>query len=276
MLTLPTVIVQEKNKMATPDPWVVLLTVELSADVIFYFCSGGEDVTHLGQTYTAFPFILDQARQTAKAEIPSVQLKVANVTQIIHSYLEDLDGCVGARVRLQVVNAGLLDQDFSELDLQFQVLGSTADAKWIVFTLGAVNPLRMRFPRFRHIALHCNWDFKGLECGYVETEGDANLVTSGSSATVTTSDDAFQFVGIGDTIAVVVGEVTVNRTVIEKTDSETVTVDEAVDWENGGTGYPFTFIAATCSRNFTHCDGLKNTARFGGYRGLNLKGWRMA
>jgi len=200
--TLPTTIVREKNKLYTPDPWVVLLHITLSAGVHLYFCSNNEDVTFGGQVYTAFPFYLDATKQTSKGEIPTISLRVCNVTQLVHAYLEQLDGAVGAEVQVQVVNAGHLSEDFTELDMTFSVLSTEADAEWVTFNLGAASPLRRRYPPYRFIALHCNWDFKSFECAYSGAE-------------------------------------------------------------------------TQCNRTFKRCEALNNTARFGGYRGLNQKGWRV-
>ncbi|MEN6439767.1 MAG: hypothetical protein ABFD97_14425 [Syntrophobacter sp.] len=174
MKTLPSVIVREKNKLYTPDPWIALLEIRLSASTRLYFCSNNEDVVFGGQTYTAFPFYLEPTRLSSKGEIPTISLKVCNVTQLIHSYLEELGGAVGAEVVIRVINAGYLSEDYSELDMTFSVLSTQADAEWITFSLGSASPLRRRFPPCRFIALHCNWEFKGLECAYAgaETECD--------------------------------------------------------------------------------------------------------
>ena len=37
---------------------------------------------------------------------------------------------------------------------------------WISFTLGAVNPLRRRFPLYMATPRSCGWIFKGAECAY--------------------------------------------------------------------------------------------------------------
>ena len=146
MQTLPEVIVQEKNKLATPSAWFVLLDIVLGDALTLYLCSNTENVTFKGRVYEAFPFNLEPTKQTAKGEIPSVTLKVANVTQIIQGYLEDLDGAVGATVIVRVVNSAYLSEDYSELEMTFGVLGSEADAEWVSFTLGLPNPLKRRFP----------------------------------------------------------------------------------------------------------------------------------
>ncbi|MCE5335650.1 MAG: DUF1833 family protein [Desulfobacteraceae bacterium] len=202
MKILPSIIVRGKNMLYTPFPWIALLEISLSESVQLYFCSNNEDVTFGGRVYTAFPFSLEAARQTSKGEIPTLPLKVCNVDRIIHSYLEQLDGAVGAEVVIRVVNSAHLAEDFSELDMTFSVLSTEADAEWVTFNLGAPSPLRQRFPRYRYIAMHCNWEFKSVECAYAGAE-------------------------------------------------------------------------TTCDRTFKRCDALANTRRFGGYHGLNLKGWRL-
>ncbi len=202
MKSIPSVLIQEKNKLATPNPWIVLLDIVLDSTHKLYFCSNNEDITFSGQVYTAFPFVLDATTENNKGEIPSVSLKVANVTQIIHAYLEDLDGAVGATVTIRVVNAAYLSQNYSELEMTFTVVSTSADSEWIEFTLGAPNPLRRRYPVYRFISGHCNWEFKGLECDY-----------SGS--------------------------------------------------------------ASECDRSWEQCEKIGNTKRFGGYRGLSEKGWKI-
>ncbi len=202
MKIIPSTLIREKNKLFTPYPWIVLLDITLAVGTVLYLCSNNDNVTFQGQVYTAFPFYLDPVGQSSKGEIPTLSLKVCNVTQVIHGYLEDLEGAVGATVALHLVNAGYLSEDFSELDMEFSILSTKADAEWITFTLGAPSPMRKRFPRFRFIALHCNWEFKSYECSYGGTE-------------------------------------------------------------------------TTCNRTFKRCEELANTARFGGFPGLNLKGWRL-
>ncbi len=203
MKSIPSVLIREKNRLATPNPWIVLLDIVPDDSHKLCFCSGNEDIPFGGKTYSAFPFILDTTTENNKGEIPSVSLKVANVTQVIHACLEELDGAVGSSVTIRVVNAAYLSEDYSELEMTFTVLSTTADEEWIEFTLGAPNPLRRRFPVYRFISGHCNWDFRGLECGY------------------------------------------------------------------HGTAF------AECDRSWEQCRRIGNTGRFGGYRGLSEKGWRV-
>ncbi|MBN1258901.1 hypothetical protein JXA05_04055 [Candidatus Peregrinibacteria bacterium] len=79
---------------------------------------------------------------------------------------------------------------------------------------------------------------KNLETsGPAAINGAENAVTDGSSQTVTTANDAFEPVQIGAKL-VANGE---TRYVIAKASDTEVTVDIAVDWDNGDVGYSFTY-----------------------------------
>ena len=166
MKTLPSVLVTEKNKLASANPWIVLLDIALDESTTFRFCSDNSDVTFSGQTYTAFPFDLEPVESSSKGEIPSISLRVSNVTQLVHSYLEQLNGAVGSTVKVRVVNAAYLSENYAELEMDFSVQSVSATDEWLTFSLGAENPLRRRFPPHRYIAKHCKWNFKSIECGY--------------------------------------------------------------------------------------------------------------
>ena len=163
---LPGNLIVQKNKLYSADAWVVLLDVVLTDDTTFRFCRNTEDIVFDGETYTAFPFELDTTKSTSKGEIPTVTLNVCNVTRSLQPYLESMDGMVGTVVTVRVVNMAHLTENYSELEMTFDVLSSQADVEWVSFTLGAPNPLKKRFPLYRYIAEHCNWIFKGAECTY--------------------------------------------------------------------------------------------------------------
>lgn len=200
MKSLPSVVVQRKNTIATASAWIVLLDISISTT--FYLCSNNESVSFGGHTYEPFPFDLDPHEENNKGEIPTLSLRVANVTQLIQEQIEENNGGVGSSIIIRVVNSDYLTSDYSELEMEFSILAAEASAEWLTLTLGAPNPLRRRFPPHRYIANHCHWDFKSVECGY-----------SGN--------------------------------------------------------------ATVCDRSWERCEELNNTPRFGGYRGLTTKGWRV-
>lgn len=166
MKSLPAVIVHEKNKIATASAWIVLLDIVISPTSTFFLCSNNENVSFGGHTYEAFPFDLEPHEESNKGEIPTLTLKVANVTQLIQEQLELNNGGVGASIKIRVVNSDYLTSDYSELEMEFSILSAQASAEWLTLTLGAPNPLRIRFPPYRYIANHCHWEFKSAECAY--------------------------------------------------------------------------------------------------------------
>ncbi|MCE5334274.1 MAG: phage tail protein [Desulfobacteraceae bacterium] len=80
---------------------------------------------------------------------------------------------------------------------------------------------------------------RAADIHYGSAAGTAWLHTAGTSTTVATTGDAFAYVLVGSRLTAD-GKV---RTVSEKIDDNTVRVDSAVDWDNGGEGYPFTYDA---------------------------------
>jgi phage-related protein len=172
MKILPANLIAEKNLMHSPEPWLILLEITLTdvGPTIIRLVKNTEDIVYDGNTWTAFPFKLSIVESNSKGQIPQVTLKVCNITRLLTPYLESLDGGIGSTIKVIVVNNGLLDEDYSELELEFSVMDCNADAYWVMWILGMANPLNRRFPLYRFLANHCNWVFRGAECGYAGSE----------------------------------------------------------------------------------------------------------
>ena len=170
MNNLPLALILEKNKLATANPWLITLDMAFPAPVstTLYLVQNTEDVVFDGRTYTKFPFEIDVTKASAQGEIPGLQLRASNVTQVLQGYIEEIDGGVGATVLVRVLNAGYLAENYSELEISFDIMSAVADTQYVTFTLGAPNLLRSDFPRDRYLATHCRYvrHFKGAECAY--------------------------------------------------------------------------------------------------------------
>lgn len=185
MKKLPAQIVIEKNKLNNASPWLILLDIMLvdsqnpANATNYYVVRNNQNVNYNGQEYTAFNFEIDQSRETSKGEIPILTLRVSNVHRIIQADLEQYEGGSGSQVRMTVIHADNLLEDFAELSMLFDVIGCHTTSKWVIFSLGAPNPLNQRFPLERYIGMQCRYasHFKGAECGYAgaETECDGSL-----------------------------------------------------------------------------------------------------
>lgn len=165
MKNIPANLIIEKNKITTTNPWIVLLDINLEGNMI-YLCNNNENITFQNRTYTAIPFTVEPTKQDSKGELPTVTLRISNVTHLLMDYMEQYAGGVGATVTLRVVNTGYLSENYAELEMTFDVIKSEASSEWISLTLGAPSPLNKRFPLYRYLANHCRWQYRGLECGY--------------------------------------------------------------------------------------------------------------
>jgi len=166
MKILPANLILEKNRLSTTGVWVLLLDITLPDTSVIRLARNTEDVVFGGNTYTAFPFEIDANKSNAQGQIPSVALRVSNVTRSLQPYIEQYNGAVGFSIRITVVNSSYLAENYTELQMTFDVLSCLSDSSWVTFNLGAPNPLRRRYPLFRAIANSCNWTYKGRECNY--------------------------------------------------------------------------------------------------------------
>lgn len=165
-INLPPVLIIEKNKIASVNPWLVLLEIVMPDNTQINLVHNTEDIIFGGKTYTAFPFQLEIPDLNSKGEVPSWTLRVCNISGIIQGYAESLDGLVGSDITIRFVNAGYLLEDYDNLAVTLQIISASATAEWMTWQLGMASPLRRRFPVDRYIADHCRFKFKGHECGY--------------------------------------------------------------------------------------------------------------
>jgi phage-related protein len=167
---------EKKNAIEVSTPWVSLLAISIGGQV-FRITDDNQDVVYQNETYTSFPFNISTIKQTTDGKIPSLNVSISNVEKVLMQYVEGLNGLVDSKVTLTVINTAIPDENYEELTMEFSVTGAEVDEEWVVFTLGAPNPLRQRFPKDRYIAYSCPWTFnspsvrssgsnEGAECNY--------------------------------------------------------------------------------------------------------------
>jgi phage-related protein len=168
MLSLPLALLLEKNKLVATDPWLLLLEITLPDTSVIRLVANTEDITFSGHTWTAFAFKLGEQGQSDDGKVQNLTIQVANPARALTPYIEAQGGLVGSQVRLMVVHAANLAEDYTALTLNYTIIASQVDEQWATFTLGAENPLRKRFPLYSALPLNCAWvsHFKGAECGY--------------------------------------------------------------------------------------------------------------
>jgi len=171
MLSLSAAAIVEKNSISTDGVFLVLLEIVLTTPATtLRLVRNTDDITWRGNTWSAFPFDLDDVSEDGKGELPSVTIRVSNVTRIIQYYLEQGNGGVGATVTLFVVHSKNLASTTAELEESFEITDSSADAQWVTFSLGAGYPLMARRPEKRMLKNFCPFEYGSIECGVSAAE----------------------------------------------------------------------------------------------------------
>jgi phage-related protein len=199
MLTLPSVLILEKNKLVSTLPWVTLLEITLptpqDGTSVIRLAQNNDIVPYAGNDWTPYAFKLSERGQSGDGKIQSVSLQVANPARALTPFIEAQGGLVGAQVRIIVVHAGNLGVDYTALTLAYIVLACTPGDEWATFQLGAESPMRKRFPLLAANPMHCSWNalgqFKGVECAY--TGGDT--ACEGTLAACRTKSNSKRFGG---------------------------------------------------------------------------------
>jgi len=263
---------------------MIIFNKELLIDKIISYYNLGNGTESILASYTAFPFEIEPTKNMSKGQIPTVTLRVSNITNLLEPYLESLDGAIGSTVKITVVNSNRLEENYSELELTYEVLACNSTAEWVTFTLGAPNPLRQRFPLHKYLALHCSFRYNDIEdqmgprCQYVGKT--ITNITKAANAKISVTNHGF---AVDDVIkfADVLGMTEINGksgvilNANPDADGNAFTVDidsEAFsDYISGGKcGY------ATCKKTLAECRIRSNSANFGGFPGIRSGSVRIA
>lgn len=166
-----------KSRLSNPDPWLSLIKltppdgsapvhlVRNTVDVQFAdgtrFDAGGP----VADTYTAFAWEFDELNETSNGSLPRWKAKVSNISQSMEALAEQFNGLVGGHVDVYIVNGRRLKRE-PDLELSFDIIGCSADSKWVSFELGADSFFRIQFGRHLYTADTCWKRYKGPDCKY--------------------------------------------------------------------------------------------------------------
>lgn len=260
----------EKNKLNSTIPWLILLEVCIPSTpaTILYLVRNTDDITFNSQAYTAFPFELDVSKQVSKGDIPTIEVKVSNVTRTIQAHLEAYDGLVDQTVTIRVVAKPAGESEYLEAESwTYDVLAVHSDAEYVYFTLGAPNPLSKRFPLYRYIAFSCRWKFRldstivAPECGYAGNDA----ATTWATGTGYNIDDIIKpTTPNGHYYRCTVAGTSHSSEPTWTTTMASLITDNTVTW-----------IENYCKKSLQNCQDLGNSERFGGFPGLGSGGIRL-
>ena len=151
---------------------VILFDKALTAADVAALYNSGLGTEMIPAKFGSFNFDIDQVTYKG-GEMPKTTLRLSNVTQFVKSDLENNRGCTSSEITLRIVHANQLYEDYSELDVSFEVIYPRVTAKYVEFVIGGPSPLRRRFPLERFFADACRY-VSGFptdpRCGYPGAE----------------------------------------------------------------------------------------------------------
>lgn len=143
-LSLPAIIIADKNNLFPATVFYELLEIQMSSGTIQRIANNNIDVEWASHTWTKFSFQSGDDEDTASGDEHSVVVKVSNVTGAMQGYLEQsTNGLIGDTVIYRYVHP---DSTTPAIEEWFEIIDAVADPEWVTFTLGAENWFLNSFP----------------------------------------------------------------------------------------------------------------------------------
>jgi phage-related protein len=165
----------EKNKLASPYPWVPLIHFAFPSSYEIWLAGDLSDVTYQGQVYTAYNIEVKLPDDNVDAVVPTCQIIAANQSRAFEEIIINTNGGVDYPVTVTIVNTNYLTADYADLTWNFYVLQTTCTNEAVVLECSLYSPLDRKFPPDRFFASTCRYKyFKGAECKYDGVQGSCD------------------------------------------------------------------------------------------------------
>jgi lambda family phage minor tail protein L len=154
---------------------IFLYTIEkYDGSTDLHFAGYDTDISYNSVFYSKFPITHEFVGENNQGQIENVKIRLANVSRLIQSYLEQYD-LRGKKVIIRMVWANQLSDPDAYIDDVFYIDNYAADQNNVEFTLtGKFDVLGVDLPSRRYTRNYCAWKFKSLECGYQGEETSCN------------------------------------------------------------------------------------------------------
>lgn len=181
MKNISSVLRIEKNRLASPYPWIPLVKFAFPSPVGNVFLVGDtQDVTYQSQVYTAFDLEITLPSDETRSTIPECEIIAANQSRAFEQMITQTNGGVDTLVTITVVNRNNLTEDYSALTWNFYILQVTCTNMEVTMTCSLYSPMDMKFPPDRYYGSTCRYKYyKGVECkwGGGQTTCDRSITT---------------------------------------------------------------------------------------------------
>jgi hypothetical protein len=135
----------------------------------------------------------------------------------------------------------------------------------------------LRYPLERYLALHCNWRFETVECGYAQ-KAIAGITLSGTNPVSIQINNHNWNTGDSIRLDDVLGIMPTldDEYIITKTDADNFTLDGTNSSLFSGSFTSGTVGLSACRRTLADCRHRENSVRFGGFAGMRSGGVKIA
>lgn len=190
-LNLSTIV--DKNKVSSDKAFLLLFKVtvnDTNGDFVtnLHFAKNSEDVTFMGDAYTAANFDIDV--QIEQGTEPQIKLTAHDETKALAAYIDKYDGLVKSSVTLYVVHEDMLASGPAEIDEDFLITEASVNEYVVSFTLGVETAVAQRFPNFRQFQNRCSWKYKGTRCGYTGAMPTCDYTRDGANGCIAHANEA--------------------------------------------------------------------------------------
>lgn len=122
-------------------------------------------LSHLGQTYTAFPIVRSNISQNSEGRLDALQLSVSNANRAIQYFVEQNNALRGKRVTIRRTTLTQINNPTGYLEAVYYVDSVSCNDRVVTFNLSnRLDVLQVRLPKRLYLRDLCPWTFKGMGC----------------------------------------------------------------------------------------------------------------
>jgi len=163
-----------KNLIASDKAWIVLFEISVSDIEIFRLTNNEEAVTFNSLVYSPFPIMMETMEESGQGDLPYINVTVSNVERVLNNYMEQRNGLLDQKVKMQLVNEANLINDAASITINLVIRETTVTENAITFRLSHHPFFEIDMPHQRFYRGRCRWAFKSTQCGWTALATDSD------------------------------------------------------------------------------------------------------
>ncbi|MEO2122084.1 MAG: hypothetical protein ABGY10_01955 [bacterium] len=163
-----------KNLIASDKAWIVLFEISVSDIEIFRLTNNEEAVTFNSLVYSPFPIMMETMEESGQGDLPYINVTVSNVERVLNNYMEQRNGLLDQKVKMQLVNEANLINDAASITINLVIRETTVTENAITFRLSHHPFFEIDMPHQRFYRGRCRWAFKSTQCGWTGLATDSD------------------------------------------------------------------------------------------------------